>query len=323
MPNKLYADIAQNTQGKHIMLVGSSGNIGGQALSILLQYGKAASITAFDKKAPKIKDLPETVKVCCAEQGDITSADAVEAAMRGNSVVVCAIGVPRYLMPGEKKLTPDEIERQGMQHIVEAAKKTGVQQIIYISALGVVRGDKIPAFHLAHLAKRQAEELLTKSGIAYTILRPSGYYFDFRELLAAAVAGRYHVVDEGLARVQPLHHEDMADILIASINNKKAENKIIAVGGPEIFTYAALGTVFGNVLQTEVNVIHLAPEKYKKEYFNSDLILFRATSDSMLTEEEQKSLQDMFPGLELKKLGDYLNNPNDPMLKSFFKKISA
>ena len=274
MPNKLYDDIAKHTQGKHIMLVGSSGNIGGKALSVLLQHGKAASITAFDKRAPKIQDLPKTVKVCCADQGDITSSDAVAAAMQGNTVVVCAIGVPRYLAAGEKKLTPDEIERQGMQHIVAAAKKTGVKQIIYISALGVARGENIPAFHLAHIAKRQAEDLLTKSGISYTILRPSGYYFDFRELLAAAVAGRYHVVDEGLARVQPIHHEDMADILISSINNKKAENKVIAVGGPEIFTYAGLGKVFGRVLQSEVNVIHLAPEKYKKEYFNSDLILF-------------------------------------------------
>jgi uncharacterized protein YbjT (DUF2867 family) len=320
MPNQLYADIEKHTQGKNILLAGSSGNIGGRALSILLQYGKAASITAFDKRAPKIKDLPKTVKVCSGDQGDITSAEAVAAAMKGNTVVVCALGVPRYLAPGEKKLTPDEIERQGMQHIVEAAKKTGVQQIVYISALGVARGDKIPAFHLAHIAKRQAEDMLIKSKIAYTILRPSGYYFDFRELLAAAVAGRYHVVDEGLARVQPIHHEDMADILIASINNKKSENKVIAVGGPEIFTYAELGKVFSTVLQTAVNVIHLAPEKYKKEYFNSDLILFRATSDSVLTKDELSALLGTYPGLALKKLEEYLNNPNDPMLKAFVKK---
>jgi len=322
MANQLYTDIAKHTQGKHIMLVGSSGNIGGKALSILLQHGKAASITAFDKRAPKIKDLPKTVKVCSGDQGDITSAEAVAAAMQGNAVVVCAIGVPRYLAPGEKKLTPDEIERQGMQHIVDAAKKAGVQQIVSISALGVVRGDKIPAFHLAHIAKRQAEDMLIKSGIAYTILRPSGYYFDFRELLAAAVAGRYHVVDAGLARVQPIHHEDMADILIASINNNKVKNKIIAVGGPEIFSYTDLGKVFGKVLQSEVNVIHLAPEKYKKEYFNSDLILFRATSDSILTKEELKSLLGIYPGLELTRLEEYLNNPDDPMLKSFFKKTT-
>jgi len=318
MAKQLYADIAKHTQGKHIMLIGSSGNIGGRALSVLLQHGKAASVTAFDRKPPKIKDIPGNVKVFSGEQGDITSVEALTQAMQGNSVVVCAIGVPRYPAPGEKKLTPDELERQGMQHIVDAAKKTGVHQIVYISALGVARGDNIPAFHAAHLAKREAENILKKSGIVYTILRPSGYFFDFRELLAAAVAGRYHVVDEGLAKVQPVHHEDMADILVASINNKKAENKTVAVGGPEIFTYGGLAKVFSMVLRKESPAISLTPEKYKKEYFNSDLILFRATSDSVLTRQELDLLYDLYPGIELKKLGDYLDNPNDPMLKNFF-----
>lgn len=318
MAKQLYADIAKHTQEKHIMLIGSSGNIGGRALSVLLQHGKAASITAFDRKPPKIKDLPGNVKVFSGEQGDITSVEALSQAMQGNSVVVCAIGVPRYPAPGDKKLTPDELERQGMQNIVDAAKKTGVHQIVYISALGVARGDNIPAFHAAHLAKREAENILKKSGIVYTILRPSGYFFDFRELLAAAVAGRYHVVDEGLAKVQPVHHEDMADMLVASVNNKKAENKTVAVGGPEIFTYGGLAKVFSTVLRKESPAISLTPEKYKKEYFNSDLILFRATSDSVLTKQELDLLHDLYPGIELKKLGDYLNNPDDPMLKNFF-----
>lgn len=318
MGKQFYADMAKHTQGKHIMLIGSSGNIGGRALSILLEHGKAGSITAFDRKAPKIKDLPGNVKVFSGDQGDITSVEAITNAMKGNSVVVCAIGVPRYPAPGDKKFTPDELERQGMQHIVDAAKKSGVHQIIYISALGVARGDTIPAFHAAHLAKREAENILKKSGISYTILRPSGYFFDFRELLAAAVAGRYHVVDEGLSKVQPVHHEDMADILIASINNKKAEKNIIAVGGPEIFTYNDLANVFSIVLRKDSPPIRLSPEKYKKEYFNSDLILFRATSDSILTKKELDTLYAVYPGIELKRLEPYLNNPDDPMLKSFF-----
>jgi uncharacterized protein YbjT (DUF2867 family) len=319
MAKQFYADVAKHTQGQHIMLIGSSGNIGGRALSILLEHGKAASITAFDRKAPKIKDLPGKVKVFSGDDGDITSVEALTRAMQGNSVVVCAIGVPRYPAPGDKKFTPDELERQGMQNIVAAAKKTGVRQIVYISALGVARGDNIPAFHAAHLAKREAESILLKSGIGYTILRPSGYFFDFRELLAAAVAGRYHVVDEGLSQVQPIHHEDMADILIASVNNKKAEKKIIAVGGPEIFTYGGLGKVFSTVLRKDdASAISLSPEKYKKEYFNSDLILFRATSDSVLTKKELDTLYAIYPGIELKRLEPYLNNPDDPMLKSFF-----
>ena len=318
MANQLYTDIASNTKGANILLIGSSGNIGGKALELLIEQGKAASITAFDKKAPKSSGLPSTVRVLSGDEADITDPDAVKNGVRGNSIVVCAIGVPRYTAPGEKKLTPYEIEENGMHNIIEAAKKEKVKQIIYISALGVARGKDIPEFHHAHLAKQNAEKMLTKSGINYTILRPSGYFFDFRDLLAAAIAGRYHVVDEGTAQVQPLHQEDVAAILIASINNKKAGKKIIPLGGPEIFTYNDLGKLFGKVLKKEVDIIRLAPDKFKKEYFNSDVILFRARSNSILTQKELDTLNTTYPGLKLKKLGDYLNNPNDPMLKNFF-----
>jgi hypothetical protein len=161
--------------------------------------------------------------------------------------------------------------------------------------------------------------MIIESGIPYTILRPSGYFFDFRDLLAAAIAGRYHVVDEGTNKVQPLHQNDVAAILTASVGNKKVLNKIIPLGGPETFTYMELGQLFGKVLKQKVNVIQLAPDKYKKEYFNSDVILFRASSDSILTKKELDTLLSLYPGLTLAKLGDYLNNPDDPMLKTFFK----
>ena len=63
MSNQLYKEITKNTKDEKILLIGSSGNIGGRALELLLKHGKAASITAFDKKAPKIKELPQQVKV--------------------------------------------------------------------------------------------------------------------------------------------------------------------------------------------------------------------------------------------------------------------
>ena len=320
MSSQLYSEIEKNTKGKKILLIGSSGNIGRKCLELLLKHGKASSITLFDKKEPKIKELPSNVKVLSGDEADITNADAVKNGVKGNNIVVCAIGVPRYTAPGEKKLTPSEIEQDGMQNIVNAAKADGVNQIIYISALGVARGDKIPKFHVAHLAKRNAENILIKSGIDYTILRPSGYFFDFRDILAAAVAGRYHVVEGSKAKMQPLHQDDMAAIMIASINNRKTKKKIIPLGGDETFSFYDLAKLFEKVLKKEVKIITLAPDHYKKEYFNSDVLLFRVTSDSILTKKELDTLKAAFPGLNLQKLGDYLNNPSDPMLKAFFQK---
>ncbi len=318
---KMHEYIKTQTAGKRILLIGSSGNIGGKALKLLLEHGSAESITAFDKNPPKEKNLPENVVVISGAQGDITSQDAVFTAVKGNDTVVCAIGVPRVTAPGEKKLTPFEIEENGIKYIVQAAGSDGsVQHIIYISALGVARGDKIPSFHLNHLAKRNAENILLQSGIAYTILRPSGYFFDFRDLLAAAISDRYKIVDQGSGRVQPVSQDNMAEILCASIGNERAKNKIVGVGGPDVFSYRGLAEVFGRVLKKEVKPVSLSPALFKKEYFNSDVVLFRATSDSVLAQGDLEKQQEIYPCLELTRLEDYLNNPDDPMLKAYFKK---
>ncbi len=318
---KIYEIIKAQTTGKKILLIGSSGNIGGRALKILIEHGAAAVLTAFDKNPPKEKKLPAEITVLSGNQADITDADAVFAAVKGHDTVVCAIGVPRFTPPGEKKLTPFEIEENGIKHIVKAAKSTGeVNHIIYISALGVARGDNIPSFHLNHLAKRNAENILINSSIPYTILRPSGYFFDFRDLIAAAISDRYKIVEDGQARVQPIHQENMAEILCASIGNERATNQILAIGGPEVFSYRSLAEVFGRVLKKAVKPVSLTPAQFKKEYFNSDVVLFRATSDSILPEGALEKQQEVFPGLELERLEDYLNNPEDPMLKAYFKK---
>jgi len=187
---KIYESIRSQTAGKKILLIGSSGNIGSKVLKILLDHGSPASITAFDKNPPKEKEIPPQVTVLSGSQADITSADAVFAAVKGNDTILCAIGVPRFTPPGEKKLTPFEIEENGMQHVVQAAKSAGgINHIIYISALGVARGDKIPSFHLNHLAKRNAENILINSSIAYSILRPSGYFFARRGEYSLRIRG--------------------------------------------------------------------------------------------------------------------------------------
>ncbi len=301
-------------------MIGSSGNIGRRALKCLIDYGTADSITAFDKNPPREQSLPGHVKVMSGSQADITNSDAVYAAVKGNDTVMCAIGVPRFTPPGEKKLTPFEIEENGIQHVVSASRGDGgVNHIIYISALGVARGDKIPSFHLNHLAKKKAEAILINSSIDYTILRPSGYFFDFRDLLAAAVSDRYKIVENGSGRVQPIHQDTMSEIFCASVGNAQAKNKIIAVGGPEVFSYREIAGVFSRVLKKEVTPVSLTPAQFKKEYFNSDVVLFRATSDSILEEEGLEKMQKIFPCLELSRMEDYLNNPDDPMLKAYFK----
>jgi nucleoside-diphosphate-sugar epimerase len=134
--------------------------------------------------------------------------------------------------------------------------------------------------------------------------------------MGAAIAGRYHVVEEGSARVQPIDVEDATAMVVGAVGNPKARNAIIHIGGPDVYSYKELGELFGTVLKKDVNVISLTAEQFKKQYFNSDVIVYRVTSDSVLPEGDLEKLKEIYPGLELKRLADYLNNPDDPMLKA-------
>ena len=318
--NELKQKIAEQTVGKKIALIGSSGNVGHKGLALLIESGKAASITAFDKRKPRIENLPASVKVLSDENGDITNPDAVYNAVAGNDTVVCAVGVPRVTPKGEKPLTPYDIEENGMKNIIQASLKTGVKHIIYISVLAVRLGDKLPPFHHGAVAKYHAEQSLIKSGIPYTILRPTGYYQDYREMFQYAISAKYDVVDKGTTLAQPVDEQNIAEMLIASIGNQQALNKILAVGGPEIFDRIELAKVFSKIIKKEITPVSMTPEEYKKAYFNSDLMVFRAVTDSFLDKAEMATLQQIYPFVKLSRLEDYLNNPDDPILKEYFNK---
>ena len=72
MSDHIYKEIAKNTKGKNILLIGSSGNIGGRALDILIRHGNTLSVTAFDKKGPKIKEFPKNIRILSGNEGDIS-----------------------------------------------------------------------------------------------------------------------------------------------------------------------------------------------------------------------------------------------------------
>jgi len=311
--------IAQRTADKNILLIGARGNVGNRALRLLLHCGTASSITAFDKKPPPDTGLPAQVIIRTGPAGDITDFDAVREATAGKDTVVCAVGVPRRSPSGEKKPSPYDIEENGMENIVQASRRSGAGHIIYISVLGAALGDGIPPFHHGCRAKRNAEQVLIGSGIAYTIIRPTGYFNDYREILYRAMAGTYRIVNDGSARAQPIDEQNVAEMLIASIGNGRARNSIIAAGGPEAFTKKQFADVFGRLLHETVTPLSMTPEQYKKAVFNSDLLLFRALSDSVLSDAEMETLRRVYPEIRLRCLEDYLNSLNDPRLQDYFK----
>ena len=103
---------------------------------------------------------------------------------------------------------------------LQHAGRSGVKHIMYISALGV--GKDVPATSL--VAKWNAEQSLIKSGINYTIFRPSGYFVDFAEEFAPRIktTGSFTIIGQGTFLVQPLDPADLAEAFLQALDNPRA-----------------------------------------------------------------------------------------------------
>jgi nucleoside-diphosphate-sugar epimerase len=68
----------------------------------------------------------------------------------------------------------------------------------------------------------------------YTVLRPSGFFSDMAEFYKMAARGRIFLLGDGQARLNPVHGADLARVCV---RNSTFGCKVVAVGGPEVFTY--------------------------------------------------------------------------------------
>lgn len=127
----------------------------------------------------------------------------------------------------------EDVDHRGNAALLEQAVRARVQKFVYVSVAG--------ALTLRHTAYVQAHErfvhTLAASGLEYCVVRPTGVFAFFLELLAAARRGPLPALGEGLARTNPIHEDDVAKACVEALS---AEHRQFPVGGPETFTRARL-----------------------------------------------------------------------------------
>ena len=148
-----------------ILFIGASGMLGKPVALELLRAGFQLTLLARDvEKMEKL--FPKTPVV----QGDVFDIASLEAAMAGQEIVYLNLSVPQ----SSKKSEPQP-EREGINNIIEAAKKTGIKRIVYLSSLiknyEGMNGFKWWAFEIKHAAVNA----IKKSGLKYSIFYPSTF----------------------------------------------------------------------------------------------------------------------------------------------------
>lgn len=212
------------------LVVGATGILGAEICKGLVAEGRAVrALVRSTSAAEKVEALTaagiETVL------GDLKDPATLAAACAGTDAVISTASSTLSRAEGD---TIETVDRQGQINLVQAAKAAGAGRFIFVS----FPPDE-SAFPLQD-AKRAVETAIMDSGIAYTILHPT----HFREVWLSAALGfdpenaKARVFGDGIGAISWISLFDVAKAVIASVDNPKAVNRVIPLGGPETLALA-------------------------------------------------------------------------------------
>ena len=135
-------------------------------------------------------------------QGDLLSGDGIDGALDGiDTVIHCATQGTR----GKDVVSAN--------NLISAARRAGVDNIIYVSIVGI---DRIPMGY--YKAKLRVEEALAASGLGHTIIRVTQFHDLIETMFAIQRFSPALVAIKGV-RFQPIDTRDVATHLVSLIDD--------------------------------------------------------------------------------------------------------
>jgi uncharacterized protein YbjT (DUF2867 family) len=186
--------------------------------------------------------------------GNVLYAPSIEGAMQDGKCVIHLVGIIREW----KENTFERVHVQATKHVIDEAKKAGVKRFVHMSALGTREN----ARSRYQQTKSAGEDCVRKSGLAWTIFRPSFIYGPKDKAIntLAKLVRRLPfvpVLGSGNTRIQPISVANVARAFVGAIRNDESVSQVYDLCGPEAFTWNELYDKLQIILGTRKPKWHL------------------------------------------------------------------
>jgi len=228
----------------NVALFGASGFIGGYLLKELIDQCFHPRILIRSGSESKIKIDKGRIH---SFYGDLDSDRSVRKVLEHSDAVIYNIGIIREFK--SKGITFESIHFDGLKKVVDAAQDLNIKRFILMSANGIEN-----ASTGYQKSKLKAEEYLKKSGLDWTIFRPSLVFGEsgpgmaefcldlkrkmIRPPIPAPLFFRgFSVISSGSFEMSPIHASDVAKFFVKSLAMDKTFSRTYELGGPSTVSW--------------------------------------------------------------------------------------
>ena len=126
---------------------------------------------------------------------------------------------------------------RNVQQLIEAAKESGIRQIVHFSVSNPSEDSSFPYFR----GKAVVEQMVRNCGLPYVIIRPTLVYGGEEEILVNNITWLlrrfpvFGVPSPGDYRLQSIHVRDLVELAVQK--SRQPDNLIVDAAGPDIFTF--------------------------------------------------------------------------------------
>jgi NAD(P)H dehydrogenase (quinone) len=221
-------------------ITGATGQLGRLVIEHLKEIVSAESLVALVRTPSKAVDL---------------GIEALEFEYSNPATLTNSLkGVDHLLL-----ISSSEIGQRKQQHenVINAAKESGVQRIIYTSLLHADTSSL--ALAEEHLA---TERILKESGIPYTILRNGWYTENYLGSIADAIASGALIGSAGEGKISSAARADYAEAAAVVLTGAGHEGKVYELAGDSYYTLADLAAEISRQTGKHISYHNLPEEKY-------------------------------------------------------------